>query len=411
MITPNMSLELPEPLGTSGPEWAVQLTAALAIIDAHDHSAGNGAPIGVNVPIDSLTVNSIAVSGGQVTIINEYGTNGTISAPFTETLMQIAAEHYLWLIAPSGTILLSGSTGVTSTSNFVANAGFTASFATVGALSALQIRSFYNYYPPALIDFTQWDTIKLTASSIVVIGDLTASSLLITGTAGTITTSKSHRLALTQDATENSDPRIRVVGKSGLYSELSTNDSEPYGETKLLLGNFSIRNDVSGTDVLVQTVSDKRFVIVGNAGLGAGTGKLFVDGTGTFKTITVSGLAAFSGTTTGLPWEVNFFKSGTYIASERVFSYVFPRSVSWLSGASGAYARASTGSAGGVNFAILKNGASFGSCSFPTSNTGSFANTPVQTFVAGDQLTLIAPSAADATLASVSITFVGTRLT
>jgi hypothetical protein len=40
-----MSLDLPTPTVTLGPEWAEQLNAALEFIDAHDHTAGKGRPI------------------------------------------------------------------------------------------------------------------------------------------------------------------------------------------------------------------------------------------------------------------------------------------------------------------------------------------------------------------------------
>lgn len=40
-----MGLILPVPTVTLGPEWAIELNAALEVIDAHDHSSGKGAPI------------------------------------------------------------------------------------------------------------------------------------------------------------------------------------------------------------------------------------------------------------------------------------------------------------------------------------------------------------------------------
>lgn len=45
MATPNMNLELPVVSVTLGPEWAIELNAALTVIDSHDHSSSLGAPI------------------------------------------------------------------------------------------------------------------------------------------------------------------------------------------------------------------------------------------------------------------------------------------------------------------------------------------------------------------------------
>lgn len=58
--TTNMELELPTVSTTLGPEWASLLNAALQVIDAHDHSSGNGAkvtPAGIliNAALDMRT--------------------------------------------------------------------------------------------------------------------------------------------------------------------------------------------------------------------------------------------------------------------------------------------------------------------------------------------------------------------
>lgn len=43
--TPFMNLVLPEPTLELGPEWAVELNAALTLVDSHNHSPGQGVPI------------------------------------------------------------------------------------------------------------------------------------------------------------------------------------------------------------------------------------------------------------------------------------------------------------------------------------------------------------------------------
>lgn len=47
MSTPYMSMTLPVPLTTAGPLWAAELTAALQVVDAHDHLPGSGAKLGI----------------------------------------------------------------------------------------------------------------------------------------------------------------------------------------------------------------------------------------------------------------------------------------------------------------------------------------------------------------------------
>lgn len=53
--SPNMNLPVPGVGVTTGPQFAIDLNACLAILDAHDHSAGNGvkvSPAGLNISAD-----------------------------------------------------------------------------------------------------------------------------------------------------------------------------------------------------------------------------------------------------------------------------------------------------------------------------------------------------------------------
>lgn len=55
MATPNMNLDLPVVSVTLGPEWAIELNAALTAIDGHDHSSGFGVtvkPAGLDIDSD-----------------------------------------------------------------------------------------------------------------------------------------------------------------------------------------------------------------------------------------------------------------------------------------------------------------------------------------------------------------------
>lgn len=60
-ISTNMNLPVPGVGTESGPQWATDLNNCMTIIDAHDHTAGNGGPItpdGMNINKD-LTFNSV----------------------------------------------------------------------------------------------------------------------------------------------------------------------------------------------------------------------------------------------------------------------------------------------------------------------------------------------------------------
>ena len=48
MTSPNMGLTIPTPTVTPGPQYATNIAGDLTIIDQHNHSTGNGAPIANN---------------------------------------------------------------------------------------------------------------------------------------------------------------------------------------------------------------------------------------------------------------------------------------------------------------------------------------------------------------------------
>lgn len=66
-ISPNMSMPIPIPGVTPGPDWANDINASLTIIDGHNHSPGNGVqitPSGININSD-LTCNNNNVTGAR----------------------------------------------------------------------------------------------------------------------------------------------------------------------------------------------------------------------------------------------------------------------------------------------------------------------------------------------------------
>lgn len=83
--------------------------------------------------------------------------------------------------------------------------------------------------------------------------------------------------------------------------------------------------------------------------------------------------------------------------------------VTFPSGLTGSQSKASTASTGTVAFSVKKNGTEFGTITFTTSATGTFAAASATSLAIGDQLTVVAPATADSTLADIGISLLATR--
>ena len=140
--TPQMSLILPVPTTTLGPEWATELNEALETVDTHDHTAGKGVQIptaGLNID-DSLALNSnsvtearsvqldnqltplsgvseansVQISGGDLWIVNGSGvavqvTSGTsVVAPSSSNTPAGIVLPYAGSSAPAGYLMADG---------------------------------------------------------------------------------------------------------------------------------------------------------------------------------------------------------------------------------------------------------------------------------------------------------------
>lgn len=123
----------------------------------------------------------------------------------------------------------------------------------------------------------------------------------------------------------------------------------------------------------------------------------------------------FNGTTwvpISQPADVNAFVAGTPGVSAKVLRYVFNRTVVFQDDFAGSRATADTAATASTVFSIKKNGTSIGTITFASSGTtGTFATTgsTVETFAAGDVLSIVAPGSADATLADISFNLAGIR--
>lgn len=105
---------------------------------------------------------------------------------------------------------------------------------------------------------------------------------------------------------------------------------------------------------------------------------------------------------------IGVFVAGTMTADELVLVYTATVGFTLPNSFTGSLANSTDVSTGTVAFTLKKNGTSIGSITFTSANTGTFSGAG-STFVAGDKLTIEAPTTPDATLKNVSISLKGTR--
>lgn len=98
MSTPNMGLELPSVNVTPGPLWATELNAAFDVVDAHDHTPGNGLPIGpAAIDIDA----NLSFKGYAATDLARVVLSALTSATTTPLSLSSAGGD-LWYTNASG---------------------------------------------------------------------------------------------------------------------------------------------------------------------------------------------------------------------------------------------------------------------------------------------------------------------
>jgi hypothetical protein len=110
------------------------------------------------------------------------------------------------------------------------------------------------------------------------------------------------------------------------------------------------------------------------------------------------------------PYDLLMFLPGTPAGSQVMGRVVVPRAVTLPSGLVGSYGSAITAATGTAALTLAKNGASIGSVNFAAgAAAATFTFASAVAFVAGDLLTVTNQATADATLANVSLSLVGTR--
>lgn len=83
VTSPNMSLTIPTVGNEAGPDYALDINASLVLVDAHDHTAGKGAPItsgslNINADLSFNNHSALSVKGIQLTAQTTVPSVGTI---------------------------------------------------------------------------------------------------------------------------------------------------------------------------------------------------------------------------------------------------------------------------------------------------------------------------------------------
>lgn len=168
--------------------------------------------------------------------------------------------------------------------------------------------------------------------------------------------------------------------------------------------------------------------IVATSGTGAWSGKdgqitVYDDGeTGWKFVVPIEGTVAYvqdedteyqySGSAWALsrPYIVAGFYAGVLEDSALCLRHTFVMAANFPAGLTGSYSKAGTAATAETIFDIKKNGSSVGSITFAISgSTGTLAMASATSFAAGDVLTIVGPSTADATLADVDFSLKGSR--
>lgn len=120
--TPYMNLTLPDPTVTTGPEWANELNAALAVVDNHDHTPGKGTLVptaGLNINED-LSFQSNAANDLQKTAFTSQGS----SLPVSNVNAVYVINGDLWYNNDAGTpVQVTSGSSIASSSSPIVPAG------------------------------------------------------------------------------------------------------------------------------------------------------------------------------------------------------------------------------------------------------------------------------------------------
>lgn len=124
-ISPNMGLPVPNVALAPGPEWAASLNACLAIIDQHNHTSGEGAPI----PPDGFVISTdLSFGGYSATNMASILFTAQTSVSDTSALYVSGVDLYFNDGSGSPAIQMTSGGAVNATSSGITSGTNTASF-------------------------------------------------------------------------------------------------------------------------------------------------------------------------------------------------------------------------------------------------------------------------------------------
>lgn len=192
-----------------------------------------------------------------------------------------------------------------------------------------------------------------------------------------------------------------VISVSGLtFASLTSKPTTlaGYGITDAFSGTFS---SLSGkpTTIAGYGITDSFF----SGAFSALTSKpTTVAGYGITDALTTSSL-------TGLPNDASSMVIGKPLGSQIVFMYEAVRSCSFAANFAASKSKSTVAATASTTFSVQKNGSQVCTMAFAAAGTSAtFGSCAATSMVAGDVLTIVAPATADATLANIAITLLGT---
>lgn len=163
MTTPYMNLNLPVPSVTLGAQWAQDINDAMALIDSHDHSTGDGAkvkPNGMNINADLDIQQNQLLNVGALGLFTQ---NAVLSGPLNALKMHSYAGD-LYYTNSSGSVVQ-----ITEGGTIVSSPGVASIFSTIAVSTNLTISPSDTFVQLA-VDTTSARTITLPLASSVTTG-------------------------------------------------------------------------------------------------------------------------------------------------------------------------------------------------------------------------------------------------
>lgn len=224
--------------------------------------------------------------------------------------------------------------------------------------------------------------------------------------------SNNHRLGIQCDSTRPLQVHQSTAGASGIKitnNFVGANDTYAGLDILLLDGEGTARIYNWGAHALsfgnsnidrITIATDGGIYTQGATGSSMGVGKINTTG------LYVNGVAVL----TSQSYDILTYIEGKPASGSTSLFMIAPRSFQISTTVGSAFSRSEIASTGAASFDVRKNGISFGTISFAAAATTAVVSLTTTSFVAGDNLTIIAPSPQDSTLANISISLPGVTI-